>query len=166
MDYKGQSEKTARYYNEWQERYDEIYGDTIQAFRPSSKDALMQYIAQSAGIKPGLKILDAGCGVGGPAIWIAEKFDVLVSGITISEKQAEQARQTVAKKNIEHRVRIIAGDYHELQFHFDKESFDLILFLESLGHSGNSSKAIKEAYEMLKPGGAVYIKDFYYKEPD
>ena len=46
-DYKQQSKKVADYYNQMQQGYNEVYGDTIQAFRPTGKDELMNHIAAS-----------------------------------------------------------------------------------------------------------------------
>jgi cyclopropane fatty-acyl-phospholipid synthase-like methyltransferase len=163
--YKQQSQKVASYYDEWQKGYNEVYGDFIQAFRPTDSGELMKYIADGAAIENGIKILDAGCGVGGPAMWLASNFDVAVSCITVSEVQVKQATESIAKENLSDKINVLRGDYHELNLHFEKNYFDRILFLESLGHSGEPAKAIAEAVEVLKPGGSIYIKDFYYKEP-
>jgi cyclopropane fatty-acyl-phospholipid synthase-like methyltransferase len=164
-DYKEQSKKVAAYYNQWQPGYNEVYGDTIQAFRPAETGELMEYLAASIAPAPGMKVLDAGCGVAGPAIWLAENCGVQVEGITISEVQLAQGKEAVAKKGLNHKVNIRLGDYHELDTQFDNGSFDLVLFLESLGHSGDIERAIAGAFNVLKQGGSIYIKDFYYKQP-
>jgi len=164
-EYTSQSEKVARYYDEWQEGYDRVYGDTIQAFRPTETAALLKYIISSAAITDGQKILDAGCGVAGPAIRIAEKFDVNITAVTVSLLQADRASRSVTDKGLTSRIQVYCADYHELSAHFEVNSFDRVLFLESLGHSGEPAKAIAEAYAVLRPGGSIYIKDFYYKEP-
>ncbi len=163
--YKIQSKKVADYYNQWQQGYNDVYGDTIQAYRPADKNELMQYIALSSGIANGMKILDAGCGVCGPASWLAEHYNVHITGITVSEIQVEQARKNIKQKNSADRVEVIYGDYHELSSIFEENTFDKVLFLESLGHSADTLKVITETYKVLKPGGSIYIKDFYYKEP-
>jgi len=163
--YKEQSQKVAQYYNQWQSGYDEVYGDTIQAFRPAEKESLMKYITTSAGIADGQRILDAGCGIGGPAIWIAKKFNVQIAAVTISQTQADRAILSAAQEGIGSRIDVKCLDYHELSGHFERDSFDRVIFLESLGHSGDPAKAIAEAFAVIKPGGNIYIKDFYYKEP-
>lgn len=164
-DYKQQSQKVADYYNQMQQGYNEVYGDTIQAFRPTDKEDLMNYIANSTGISKGMQVLDAGCGVAGPAIWLAENRGALVTGVTISAVQVSQATETIAGKGLGEKVKIVLGDYHELEDIVEHRNYDFVLFLESLGHSGDSAKAITAAYNILKPGGSIYIKDFYYKEP-
>jgi cyclopropane fatty-acyl-phospholipid synthase-like methyltransferase len=163
--YKEQSREAAEYYDKWQQRYNDVYGDVIQAFRPGNKDELMKYLANSIGFRAHEQVLDAGCGVAGPAIWLAKNFDIKISGLTISEAQAKQATDSVGRNKLQDRIDITQGDYHELTQHYSKSSFDKVLFLESLGHAGNAARVIAEAFEVLKPGGNIYIKDFYVKEP-
>lgn len=164
--YKIQSQKTAAYYNSYQQGYNEVYGDMIQAFRPSDTDELMRTIAASAGLADGMRVLDAGCGIGGPAIWLAERFKLNILGVTISEVQVQEANENIVKKGLSNSVEVVLGDFHELRNTAERGDFDRVLFLESLGHAGEPARAIAEAYEVLKPGGAIYIKDFYYKEPN
>lgn len=160
-----QSAQTAQYYDQWQHGYDAVYGNVIQAFRPQDTESLLHYIAQSAGINRNDEVLDAGCGVAGPAIWLAIHYNTRIQGITISAVQAEQASRRVQQQQLQNQVQIQLGDYHLLDKYYDESTFDKVLFLESLGHAGQPEKVIEQAYRVLKPGGAIYIKDFYYKEP-
>ena len=161
--YKIQSEKTAAYYGKYQQGYNEIYGDMIQAFRPGSDEELMRAIVSGAGLVDGMSILDAGCGVAGPAIWLADHLDLQILGVTISDIQVIEAHAKVTAAHLEENVNVVLGDFHELPAIVKGNSFDRVLYLESLGHAGEPAKAIAGAYEVLKPGGAIYIKDFYYK---
>ena len=163
--YKDQSNKTANYYNQFQQGYNDVYGDIIQAFRPTDAEDLMKAIVSGAGLYDGLTIVDAGCGIGGPAIWLAQHMSVKITGMTISDVQTEQGRANVSKANQSHAIDIITGDYHEMSKILPEASFDRVLFLESLGHAGEPDIVISEAFSVLKPGGVIYIKDFYYKEP-
>lgn len=164
--YKDQSEKTANYYDTFQHGYNEIYGDMIQAFRPTDTDELMKAIVSGADLYEGLWVLDAGCGIGGPAIWLASKLNMQISGVTISAMQVAEAQSKIKAADVSDRVQIIKGDYHQLSDLFKDHLFDRVLFLESLGHSGEPDKVISEAFAVTKPGGTIYIKDFYYKEPN
>jgi len=52
---------------------------------PQPGDALLRLnavLASFVGIRPGARILDAGCGVGGSSIWLARGFGAMVAGIT------------------------------------------------------------------------------------
>ncbi|MCB0429224.1 MAG: class I SAM-dependent methyltransferase [Flavobacteriales bacterium] len=54
---------------------------------------------ETAGIKDNERILDAGCGVGGAAIFVSERKKVKVTGITLSERQVGFARLWQLKKD-------------------------------------------------------------------
>jgi cyclopropane fatty-acyl-phospholipid synthase-like methyltransferase len=144
--------------------YSEVYGDMIQAFRPSDNEVLMSYICNSAGIEQNQRLIDAGCGTCGPAIWIASRYQVHIDAITISQVQVDLAQKEIDKQCLQESVRCICGDYHELEQKYTENSYDKVLFLESLGHAGNPALVISSAYKVLKSGGNIYIKDFYYKQ--
>ncbi len=153
-----------RYYDEWTGRYMDVYGDMIQAFRSSEDAGTLDYIANSIGFAKGDRVLDAGCGVGGPARYFTKKYGVEVDGVTISQVQVDTAAEKNRAAGLTDKVRIQKGDFHQLASFFPPEQFDKVLFLESLGHSQNPAAVLKEAFELTKPGGYVYIKDFYFKE--
>lgn len=158
------SEDVQKYYDLKTNVYLKIYGNVIQAFRPSSEKSLLKYLSKSIGLKKGQKILDAGCGVGGPAIYFASEYNITIDGITISSVQATIANEQIKKKRLEKRVSIIQGDYHKLQETYPSKKFDGILFLESLGHSDHAREVIRQAAYLTNPGGFIYIKDFFRKE--
>lgn len=162
--FKLQSEKVAAYYNAWNEKYAKVYGSTIQAHRPASEQSLLDYCIQTAGLKDGQKILDAGCGYCGPSIYFARKLKVSIDALTISIKQVEEAGKKIAESKLNGSIQVKCGDYHELDNLYPANSFDRVLFLESLGHAGNAAKVIESAYKVTKPGGEIYIKDFYPKK--
>ncbi len=103
-------------------------------------------------------------GVGGPAMYFANKSKVTIKGITISDEQAEIAKGQVNKKGLAKRVDIQQGDYHYLTNYYEASSFDGVLFLESLGHAENAIQVIREAAKVLRLNGFIYIKDFFKKE--
>ncbi len=159
-------EDVGRYYDDWTNRYLASAGDVIQAYRPADTEELLSYYIAAAGLVRGSRVLDAGCGVGGPAIHFARHAGVVVDGITASGVQAEKACAAVAAAGLASRVRIVQGDYHTLDRHYAPSSFDTAIFLESLGHSSDPSAAVRSAATALKTGGALYVKDFYARESD
>lgn len=155
-----------RYYDEWTERYLASAGDVIQAYRPAATRDLLDHTIRAAGLAAGMRVLDAGCGVAGPAIHFAREAGVVVDGITASSVQVRKARAAIDAAGLAASVRVVEGDYHDLAQHFPRGAFDAVLFLESLGHSDDVPRAIREAAAALRPGGAVYVKDFYVRETD
>lgn len=160
---KATAQDVKQYYNTWATEYDKAYGNIIQAFRPKGDKELMEYIIQSSKLKKGANILDAGCGVAGPAVYFAQLAGVKVSGITISDVQAVKAQENIAAAKQQKNVEVICGNYHHLTEYYKPDTFDAAYFLESLGHSENTAQAMAETYKVLKPGGFVYIKDFFPK---
>lgn len=154
------------YYNKFTGKYLEIYGDVIQAFRPKNTNALLEYLLKSIHIKYKSRIIDAGCGVGGPAIFFAKKRKCYIDAITVSEEQVKIAKQKVLNEKLNSFIKISEGDYHNLTDYFDVDAYDGVLFLESLGHAENPEKVIHEAYKCLKRGAYIYIKDFFIKKVD
>jgi len=156
-------EDVARYYDEWTERYLASFGDSIQAHRPPREEDLHGYLMQRMGVRDGWRLLDAGCGVCGPSRYIARHADVRIDAVTVSPVQAAMARQRVAENGLAPRIQVTQGDFHRLESMFPRESVDLVFFLESLSHSSTPERVLAGAYEVLKPGGFVYIKDFFVR---
>jgi cyclopropane fatty-acyl-phospholipid synthase-like methyltransferase len=117
-------------------------------------------IAQRAGVEPGDHILDAGCGVAGPAIVIADHYmDVTIAGLTISRQQAAVARKRIGWAGLTSRIRVVVADYQRLPF--GPDHFDHVLFLESTGYAHDLNAVYNEAYRVLRPHGRVYVKDVF-----
>lgn len=75
--------------------------------------AKLAHIAAKLAIRPGDRVLDIGCGWGGMAIFLAQNYDVNVTGITLSEEQAALARERVAEAGLTDFVRIEIIDYRD-----------------------------------------------------
>ncbi len=70
--------------------------------------------------RPGLRVLDIGCGWGGTAITLARDYGADVTGITLSEEQLGVARQRAAEAGLSERVRFELLDYRALTGRFDR----------------------------------------------
>jgi len=161
------SEGVKDFYNATTDKFLQVYGEVIQAFRTNDVTDYLDYTIQSAGLENGQLIIDAGCGVAGPASYFAQKMPGLkVEACTISDVQADLAQKKVSEKGVEDRVKVTLGDYHLLPSLFPENYFDRVIFLESFGHSKNKELAIESAFKVLKPGGKLYIKDLFERESD
>lgn len=120
-------------------------------------------LARRAGVRAGLRVLDAGCGVCGPAIDIAGAFeDVAIDGVTLGRDQAREARRRIAAAGLGARVRVVTADFHALPF--AAASFDLALFLESSGYADDLERLAGEVRRVLRPGGGLYVKGVFLPE--
>ena len=81
-----------------------------------AQKAKYDLIAQKLGFKPGMRVLDIGCGWGGFAKHIAQKYQVEVVGVTLSENQAEYARKVCQGLP----VQILVQDYRDVEGQFDR----------------------------------------------
>lgn len=119
-------------------------------------------MATEAGIFEGANVLDAGCGVGGAAMFLAERFDCSVQAITLSEKQVEFGQISVQEKGLNDKVTISLQDYTKTSF--DDNSFDFVWACESSSSAVDKSDFVKEVYRVLKPGGRLILTDFFWPE--
>lgn len=115
-------------------------------------------------LRAGLKLLDAGCGVGGPAIYFAQHNQVMVEAITISSVQKGIAEKNIVAAGLQNSVTVTEGDYHHLENYYPANHFDVICFLESFGHAHSHEQVLDSAWSVLQPGGMIYIKDLFRKK--
>lgn len=126
----------------------------IQALENTNK-----YLSQLAKIKSNDKILDAGCGVGGSAIFIAKNYDANVTGITLSQKQVDKAKQNAKDAKVENLVNFEKRNYCSTDY--TSESFDVVWSIESVSSANDKFDFIKEAYRLLKAGGRIVLSDYF-----
>lgn len=116
-------------------------------------------MAGLAGVKKGFRVLDAGCGVGGSSLFLANKYQCKTSGITLSEKQYETALINLKNSKLESLVDFSLQDYTNTNF--KDETFDLIFCCESITSAPDKIAFSKEAQRILKPGGKIVIADYF-----
>lgn len=162
-------DEVRRYYAHQCDAYLEYVGTTWQSGLvrgPSGKVSVRDsnlWLAQRAGVRPGDRILDAGCGVCGPSIDIAQGFDgVTIDAITLEATQVAIARRRIAACGLGKRISVHLGDFHHLPF--PDQTFDAVLFFESCGYSYNLSRLFSQVLRVLRPGGTLYIKDVCLEE--
>jgi cyclopropane fatty-acyl-phospholipid synthase-like methyltransferase len=143
----------AIHYGYWDEK--------VKTF-PQSLLRMNEVMIEAADIKPTDKVLDAGCGVGGSSIFMATVLGCNVTGITLSERQVQQAKGNAAKKNVENLVEFKAMDYCATDF--PDESFDVVWGCESICYADDKEKFINEAYRLLKPGGRLVVADGFVSD--
>jgi cyclopropane-fatty-acyl-phospholipid synthase len=78
------------------------------------------HIAAKLHLKPGLRVLDIGCGWGGMALYLNRVADVDVLGVTLSEEQLKVARRRAEEAGVADRVKFELIDYRHLTGRFDR----------------------------------------------
>lgn len=159
------AETVRRYYEETHEAYLADVGTTLQGalFKlddPDRRTRNNELLARYAKLAAGDLVLDAGSGFCGPSVDIAcSHAGVRIVSMTLSVVQARVGRARIADARLESAVRVVLGDYHEPPF--AAATFDHVLFLESFGHSYDQPRVLRSMLEVLKPGGRLFIKDFF-----
>lgn len=105
-------------------------------------------------VKPGQKILDVGCGVGGPMRAIASHSRANVVGITINDYQVKRATLHNKKAGLDSLCEVVCGNF--LQMPFADNSFDGAYSIEATCHAPKLEEVYAEVFRVLKPG-ALYV---------
>ena len=113
----------------------------------------LEYICRKLRLKPGQRLLDIGCGWGGLAIYAAQRYGAEVTGITLSQPQADLANERIRATGLDpQRCRVLVQDYREVP---TDEPYDALVSVGMFEHVGAAllPTYFRQAHDLLKPGG-------------
>jgi sterol 24-C-methyltransferase len=99
------------------------------------------------------KVLDVGCGVGGPMRNIQQFSGSDITGVTINEYQVRVGNQYCKQKGIDKKSRLVQGDFQKLPEKFEASSFDAAFAFEATCHSPDRVTCFSGVNHCLKKGG-------------
>ncbi len=121
-------------------------------------EALVDLVADTAGMTERDEVLDVGCGFGDQDIrWMEWGRAARVSGLNISEEQVTQATARVAHAGLSDRITMTCGDARDMPF--EDASFDVVCAVESAFHIAPRRAFVSEAFRVLRPGGRLVLAD-------
>jgi cyclopropane-fatty-acyl-phospholipid synthase len=118
-----------------------------------AQEAKLDHICRKLRLQPRERFLDIGCGWGSLVMHAASRYGVEATGITLSEPQAQFARERIAAAGLEDRCRIEVRDYREMP---EDARFDKIASVGMVEHVGRSrlQSYFRTAFRLLEPGGS------------
>jgi cyclopropane-fatty-acyl-phospholipid synthase len=119
----------------------------------AAQDAKLDLVCRKLELRPGVRLLDVGCGWGSLALHAAREYGAEVVGITLSHEQAALARKRVAEAGLTEHVDIRIQDYRAV----DDGPFDAISSVGMAEHVGRGKLPAYAAClgALLRPGGRL-----------
>jgi arsenite methyltransferase len=133
-----------------------LVGDSLHPGGRSTTEALLS----SAGLLPGGRLLDAGCGLGASARLAASAYALRVDACDVSEVALERARQLGAGEGVA--VRYRSGSV--LSLPYPDATFDAAL-VECVLSTTDRARALAELYRVLRPDALLLISDMTAVQP-
>ncbi|KAI1651682.1 S-adenosyl-L-methionine-dependent methyltransferase [Daldinia loculata] len=173
------------YYSLWGQHIHHGLFKSASETKEQAQVNLINYLLEISALPAGAKVLDVGCGVGGTSRFLARERGCTVTGITISGRQVEIARQVTetetggsppspgsfAKYADEKgkeggKVRFLELDAEKMLDHFrpaagEAETFDCVWISEALSHLPDKKLFFSSSFSLVKSGGLLVIADWF-----
>lgn len=127
---------------------------------------LVEELLKWAGVEQCDRLLDVGCGIGGSSLYLAEKYNAIATGITLSPVQAKRATERAASAGMGDRSQRPSAQFSvtdALDTPFPDNAFDLVWSLESGEHMPDKRRFLEECYRVLKPGGTLIMATWCHR---
>jgi len=109
-------------------------------------------------IQENAKVLDVGCGVGGPGREIIKFTGCNVTGLNNNDYQIARSMRYAQKQSLEHKWDAVKGDF--MQMSFPENSFDAVYAIEATVHAPSLQGVYEQIYRVLKPGGVFGVYEW------
>lgn len=124
--------------------------------------AAQHWLADQAGFRPGDRLIDLGCGIGGPATAIAAHTGARVTGVNISGVQVEIARARSLDAGVRDLLDFVKADIMDLPF--GPGEFDGAFSIEALCHTPDKNLAYAQIARVLKPGAPFVGTNWFHAD--
>ncbi len=173
----GNGARIARYYDEHTESFyirywdDEdihfgLFADVDESRNTGKREvlksalkAMTAAVVHPCQIRCSEVVLDAGCGIGGTALDLAQSYGCRVKGLTISPVQVEIATRRAVTRGLSSLVTFECADCSR-ELPISDDSVDIVISIEAACHFPDKARFLKECTRVLKPGGRLAASDW------
>ncbi|KAJ6473254.1 delta-sterol C-methyltransferase [Mycena sanguinolenta] len=118
------------------------------------------YLAHRMRLSPGMRVLDVGCGVGGPARQIGRFAGVNIVGVNNNDFQIGKARKYAQEAGMQDQLTFVKADFMNLSKQFPENSFDAVYAIEATCHAPSFEGIYGEIFKVLKPNGVFGLYEW------
>ena len=140
----------------WEENINLGYFETPDDDLALATERANARLAEAAGLRDGMEMLEVACGVGGASRYVARRFDARIIATNLSRDQLAIAVDRT-EGAISHRITYEYADFHELPY--EDNRFDVWWCMLSVLHAVDKPKVVGEAFRVLKPGGRMVLTE-------
>jgi MPBQ/MSBQ methyltransferase len=115
-------------------------------------------LGRLAGLQPGMRVLDLGSGLGGPARTLATEFGCHVTGLDLTESFVRTATMLTERVGLGDQV--VFQRANALDMPFDDASFDVVWHEQFAMHVPDKERLYREVRRVLRPGGRLAMREF------
>src|SRR5262245_48124412 len=141
-------------------RSERMYGEGFQS--PGNIAAVASFCARLE-LKPRMRILDIGSGLGGSAFYLADRYDACVVGLDVAPAMVELSTERARERNLS-TVVFQLGDIRNHPLSAD--AFDLAWTRDAILYVPEKRMVWRRVFNSLKPGGQLFITDFCRRRGD
>lgn len=122
-----------------------------------SQEDKLDLLAELMELRPGMRIMDVGCGWGGPLVYLSARYGVEGVGLTLSPTQKQAADERVAGYGVP--VTIVERHWKDYQ---DERPFDAVFTDEVIVHFHDLDEYFTKVYALLRPSGLMVNKEVHF----
>ncbi|MEM7254192.1 MAG: methyltransferase domain-containing protein [Pseudomonadota bacterium] len=120
-------------------------------------------LATMSNLPTGARVLDVGCGIGGPALHLAHRYDCHVSGLDLVESNIAQCVRRASERGLGDRTHFRQGD--ALAMPYDDHAFDVVWGQDAWCHVPDKPALIRECARVVKRSGTIAFTDWVAAQP-
>ncbi|EXJ89703.1 sterol 24-C-methyltransferase [Capronia epimyces CBS 606.96] len=156
---------TRHYYNLATDLYEYGWGASFHFCRFAVGEAFHKaiarhehYLALKMNLQENSRVLDVGCGVGGPAREMIRFTGANVVGLNNNDYQIERSLRYAEKEGLADKFSAVKGDF--MQMSFPANSFDAVYAIEATVHAPSLQGVYEQIFRVLKPGGVFGVYEW------